>query len=90
MRGAMVKRVGNTILIPLPVGQWRIAGDGSCDCPICKKDGTTCYWDTLAVSAIFSPTGNADLTWTVHAPELHSVEMRRIASSVHSAGLSLV
>jgi hypothetical protein len=61
MNGTKVKRLLNTILIPLPREAWRSAGH--CNCAHCK--GNEGFWDTLAVS-----TKTDDYAWTVHAPEL--------------------
>lgn len=58
--------------IPLPEGLWRSCG--TCNCTYCGgKEG---FWDTLGVM------GRGDgpaRTWTLHAPELHKSERRRIA-----------
>jgi hypothetical protein len=63
--GTRVKRLLNTILIPLPREAWRSAGN--CNCSHCK--GQEGFWDTLAVSTKADVRG-ADYSWTVHAPEL--------------------
>ena len=66
-----VRRVNDTIFIPLPRELWRIATDGRCSCGkgYCAREGVA-YWDTLAVGATKSTKGR-DYTWTVHYPELH-------------------
>ncbi len=67
MNGTTVKRVKDTIFIPLPREQWRSAG--TCNCPVCK--GREVFWDTLAVSKNPPKGHGADYAWTVHYPELH-------------------
>lgn len=68
LNGRRVKRVKDTIFVPLPRELWRECGP--CACPVCKeRKSEHSYWDTLAISA--NATGN-DFTWTVHFPELHS------------------
>jgi len=75
VRSIKVHRVHSTIFIPLPPELWR-SPDNGCVCPVCQRDGTTGYWDTLAVS-MHAEKGKPDSTWTVHYPELHSLEVRK-------------
>ena len=75
MNGTTVKRVKDTIFIPLPREQWRSAG--ICRCPVCK--GTEGFWDTLAVAKTAPTTQRPDYTWTVHYPELHNDATRKAA-----------
>ena len=68
----VIRRHG-TIFAPLPRAMWRRI-EHACCCRHCDpKDGQprrAPYWDTLAIAAK-APSNRADLTWTVHAPEMH-------------------
>lgn len=63
-----VKRIGNTILIPLPDSVSEVI-PGGCQCEHCSQPGAApARWDALAVCAK-EPDGH-DTTWRVHAPEI--------------------
>ena len=64
LNGTRVKRVGDTIYVPLPRELWRSCG--GCACSNCK--GAEGFWDTLAIPAV---AGEHEETRTVHCPELH-------------------
>ncbi len=60
----------STIFIALPPSAWRVSFPDSPGCS-CGKCNGVAYWDTLAVGAT-PRKGQADVTWTVHYPELHA------------------
>jgi hypothetical protein len=65
-----IRRVGNSIFIPLPLALQRPCG--GCSCAWCKKHPQyEPAWDTLAVPAM-PERGRRDTTWTVHYPQLNS------------------
>jgi hypothetical protein len=75
LRRVEVKRVGQSIFIPLPRELW-IPCDGCCCVycsPVAQQSNPEAYWDTLAVST----NPREQYTWTVHAPELHGARKKR-------------
>jgi hypothetical protein len=85
MNGIILTRYKDTIFIPLPVSEWRLAGDGNCGCDVCKSDkGTTlAFWDTLTVSTKPPKRGYNDFASVCHHPGLHSVYKRLEATQAH-------
>jgi hypothetical protein len=73
MLSTPIKRVKDTIFVPLPRELWREI-PGGCACDYCSDNGKShspAYWDTLAIGK-YPPTDHRpDYTTTVHYPELH-------------------
>jgi hypothetical protein len=74
-----------TIFLPLPVSEWRLAGDGNCGCDVCKSDEgrTLAFWDTLTISAKPPKKGHNDYASVCHHPGLHS-EYKRLEATQES------
>ena len=78
-----------TIFVPLPIGEWRIAGDGNCGCDVCKSDNgaTLAFWDTLVIDSKPPKKGHNDFASTCHHPSLHSRKTRMDATDAYRAKL---
>jgi hypothetical protein len=77
----VARRVNNVIYITLPREMWRQI-TGGCSCQYCSpnqaKVNKKAYWDTLAILRDHYTEDGADTTWTVHAPELHGADSKRM------------
>jgi hypothetical protein len=82
MNGTMLTRYKDTIFVPLPISEWRIA-TGQCCCDVCKADGgrTASFWDTLVIAAKEPKRGYNDYASVCHHPGLHS-QAKRIAATL--------
>jgi hypothetical protein len=71
MNGSMViARTKDAVYLRIPDSLAALAGDGSCDCPHCKRSGKPAKWDTLVVPTK-GPSNHyrADCAYTVHMPD---------------------